>query len=160
MIQLTNDPQNRLGAQANAFRGASSARSEGQFGSPFVHRTRAAESFTPEHPASLISSALQFHFQLRLGNHPLRLALEQAMLTLCRAKEGRQHEAGHAFKQSSQIPENKFSTVVQCQCNDRDLLIAQSLLAIHHFSVERGVVQFQLIPPQGDGAGFLLSVAA
>ena len=97
---------------------------------------------------------------MRLSNHPLSLALYQTMLTLCRAKEWRQHETGHAFKQSSQVPENEFSAVVQRQCNNLDLFIAQSLLAIHHFCVERGVVQFQLIAPQGDGAGFLFSVAA
>ena len=96
-----------------------------------------------------ITGREQFGVQLRLGDHPFGLALLQTMSALCRTEKRRQRHAGQAFEQHGQIPEHRVDAVVQRQRNHLRLLVAQTLLAIQHLGVQRGVIEFQRVAPQG-----------
>ncbi|MNO73150.1 hypothetical protein D3C76_641090 [compost metagenome] len=150
-VQLATDPQDAVCTQAHPFGRTRGTGSESQLGRAFRHPVRAAEGAAPELAVLVITRREQFVVQMRLGNDPFGAALLQAMSTLRRAEKARQGHTGQAGEQCSQIPEHGVNAVVQRQGHDLDLFIAQSLLAVHYFGIQRGVVQFQLIAPQRYG---------
>ncbi|MND95127.1 hypothetical protein D3C80_873710 [compost metagenome] len=157
-VQLVSDPQNAVGTQAHALGCACGARGEGQLGGAFRHPVRATERAAPELAALLISSRLQFILQLRLGNDELGLALLQAMPALPRTEKRRQGHTGQTLEQRGQVPEQSLDAIVQRQGDHPDPFIAQALLAKNDLGIQRGVVQLQMIAPQRNGVGFLLSM--
>ncbi|MNF90854.1 hypothetical protein D3C84_734400 [compost metagenome] len=160
LIQFPRYPQQAVGAQAHAFGSPGGAGGESQFGRAGVHRAWAGKRASPELGAFLIAGNEQFGFEFRFGNHSFCLALFQAVGTLCRAEEGGQGHASKAFEQRGQVPEYGLDAVVQSQGDDACLFIAQTLLAVFHFSVQRGVVDFQGVAPQGNDVALALGMAA
>ncbi|MNS47480.1 hypothetical protein D3C72_800110 [compost metagenome] len=157
-VQLVSDPQNAVGTQAHALGCACGARGEGQLGGAFRHPVRATERAAPELAALLIPGRQQFVVQLRLGNDELGLALLQAMPALRRTEKRRQGYTGQTLEQRGQVPEQSFDAIVQRQGDHPDPFIAQALLTKNDLGIQRGVVQLQMIAPQRNGVGFLLSM--
>ncbi|MNH20739.1 hypothetical protein D3C79_805240 [compost metagenome] len=76
-----------LGAKAHPLGGTSGAGGEGQFGRTRRHLAGTGKCATPEFAAFCIAHSTQLSIKRRLCNDPLRLALRQAVGTLCGAEE-------------------------------------------------------------------------